>query len=79
MDARAFDWPALLRAGLLALRLPPSEFWALTPGELGLLLGLDLRPAPMDRARFVALSEQHPDAAGRTPPGGRGTDWRTGP
>ena len=74
MEARALDWPALLRAGLLALRLRPADFWALTPGELGLLLGLDARPLPMDRARFLTLSEQHPDR--RANP--RGTDERTG-
>lgn len=68
MNARALDWPALLRAGLQALRLRPAEFWALTPAELGLLLGLEARPLPMGRDRFRALSEQHPDLSGRTAP-----------
>jgi uncharacterized phage protein (TIGR02216 family) len=60
----AFDWPALLRAGLQHLRLRPAEFWALTPAELALMLGLDQRPLPMGRARLLQLSEQFPD---RTP------------
>jgi uncharacterized phage protein (TIGR02216 family) len=60
----AFDWPALLRAGLQTLRLQPSEFWALTPGELSLLLGAEARPLPMGRARFLQLTDLHPD--GRT-------------
>lgn len=78
MEARALDWPALLRAGLLALRLRPGEFWALTPGELALLLGLDARPAPMDRAGFIALSRQHPDATGGAAARRPRTDERIG-
>ncbi len=61
----AFDWPALLRAGLQVLRLKPQEFWSLTPAELGMLLGLDQRPAPMGRSRFLDLLATHPD--GETP------------
>lgn len=57
----AFDWPALLRAGLQVLRMNPQEFWSLTPAELGMLLGLDPRPAPMGRARFLDLLAAHPD------------------
>ena len=34
-----FDWPGLMRAGLIGLRLKPAEFWALTPAELRLMLG----------------------------------------
>ena len=33
------DWPALMRAGMLGLRLTPREFWQLTPAELRLMLG----------------------------------------
>ena len=57
----AFDWPALIRAGLQHLRLRPAEFWSLTPAELSLMLGLDKRPLAMGRARFLALAQQAPD------------------
>ena len=66
MTAAGFDWPALLRAGLQALRLQPAEFWALTPAELSLLLGLEERIVPMRRAELLALSERHPDVPRRT-------------
>ncbi len=65
MTGPAFDWPALLRAGLQSLRLKPQEFWSLTPAELGMLLGLEARPAPMGRSRFLDLLAAHPD--GGTP------------
>ena len=67
MTARAaFDWRALLRAGLAPLHrgglaLHPSEFWALTPAELALMLGREARPA-MGRARFEALAALYPDS-----------------
>ena len=64
MNSPAFDWPALLRAGLQTLRLKPAEFWSLTPAELALMLGLDQRPLPMKHARLLQLFEQYPD---RTP------------
>jgi uncharacterized phage protein (TIGR02216 family) len=56
-----FDWPGLLRAGLRSLRLSPDQFWALTPAELSLMLGVGSRPAPMGRDRFLALCRAHPD------------------
>lgn len=57
------DWPGLLRMGLGVLRLQPAQFWALTPAELMLMLGLGQGAAPMDRARFEMLARRHPDAA----------------
>lgn len=57
----ALDWPGLLRVGLGVLRLQPAQFWALTPAELMLMLGLGQGAAPMDRARFEALARRHPD------------------
>ncbi len=68
--ARPFDWPALLRAGLLTLRLRPAEFWALTPAELALMLGLGPAPPAMTRARLNALLERYPDK-GPPPRGSR--------
>lgn len=55
------DWPGLMHAGLHVLRLKPAEFWALTPAELQLMLGLTANNAPMGRSRLDALSEAYPD------------------
>ncbi|MBW7921208.1 MAG: phage tail assembly chaperone [Rubellimicrobium sp.] len=55
------DWAGLLRAGLSRLHLRPAEFWALTPWELALMLGVAPGEAPMDRARMDALLRQYPD------------------
>lgn len=57
----SLDWPAMLRAGLGGLGLRPAEFWALTPHELALMLGLDRAPAPLGRDRLRALMARFPD------------------
>ncbi|ALG90158.1 MAG: phage tail assembly chaperone [Confluentimicrobium sp.] len=57
-----FDWPGLMRAGLTGLRLRPSEFWALTPAELLLMLGHGSGTAPMGRARLDELARAFPDS-----------------
>lgn len=59
----AFDWPALMRAGIGGAKLRPAEFWALTPVELMLLLGVEGRGAPMGRARLMELARAFPDRA----------------
>jgi uncharacterized phage protein (TIGR02216 family) len=57
-----FDWPALMRAGLIGLRLSPDDFWALTPAELQLLLGqADRGTGPLNRAGLDALLAAYPD------------------
>ncbi|WP_434802238.1 rcc01693 family protein [Paracoccus sediminicola] len=55
------DWPGLMRAGLAGLRLTPEQFWALTPAELALMLGVDPGTAPMSRTRLEALARLWPD------------------
>ena len=55
------DWAGLMRAGMLRLRLRPAEFWALTPVELLMMLGLEGGPAPMARARLNELAQAYPD------------------
>ena len=50
-----------MRAGMLGLRLRPVEFWALTPAELLLMLGLDGARPPMARARLEELAAAYPD------------------
>lgn len=67
MTAR-IDWTGLMRAGLGRLHLRPAEFWALTPWELMLMLGIEARGAPMARARLFELARAYPDAA----PSGQG-------
>lgn len=56
------DWPALMRAGLLGLRLTPEQFWALTPAELRLMLGADGANQPLHRKGLQALMAAYPDS-----------------
>jgi uncharacterized phage protein (TIGR02216 family) len=55
------DWAGLLRAGLIGLRLQPAQFWALTPAELMVMMGLDSGSAPMGRQRLMEMSRAYPD------------------
>lgn len=65
--ARRLDWRGLLRAGLHELRLTPDQFWALTPAELAVMLGLEAAPAAMTRDRLASLSQLYPDIPAATP------------
>lgn len=56
-----FDWPALMRAGLRQLGLSPDVFWALTPAELGIMLGNDTSRTPMLSEGLAALMAAYPD------------------
>ncbi|MEQ3625339.1 MAG: rcc01693 family protein [Celeribacter sp.] len=60
------DWPGLLRLGLTRLRLRPAEFWALSPVELLLMLGLAPGGGvtPLTRAGLSALEAAFPDERG---------------
>ena len=55
------DWPALIRAGLVGLRLEPEVFWALTPAELQLMLGPPSQAAPLLSDGLDALMAAWPD------------------
>ena len=66
MSAGHFDWPDLMRAGLVRLGLRPAEFWALTPAELRLMLGEGAGPQPMRRAGLEALMASFPDDTDRS-------------
>ena len=58
-----FDWPGLMRLGLRGLGLSPTEFWALTPAELMLMLGQEGGGTPpLNRARLMELAAAFPDA-----------------
>ncbi|EAR51077.1 hypothetical protein OG2516_04244 [Oceanicola granulosus HTCC2516] len=58
------DWRGLMRAGIGGLGLSPAEFWALTPAELLVRLGLTGGGAPMARARLEELAAAFPDGGG---------------
>ena len=73
MTAR-IDWTGLMRAGLGRLHLRPADFWALTPWELMLMLGLEARGAPMARARLMELARAYPDRAAAPPDLSEGED-----
>lgn len=69
---RGLDWAGLMRAGMRGLALRPDQFWALTPAELALMLGVEAGPAAMTRSRLAALAARFPDAdaaSGRTQQG----------
>ncbi len=58
-----FDWAELLEAGVRGLGLRPDEFWALTPAELRLMLGVRGNEV-MARARLDELLQAYPDKNG---------------
>lgn len=73
---RRIDWPGLMRAGLArreagGLGLTPADFWALSPVELRVMLGLEAAAAPLRRARLEELLAAFPD---RVRPGVRAED-----
>lgn len=55
------DWPGLMRAGMLHLRLTPEAFWRLTPVELRIMLGAEAQALPLTRARLDELAAAFPD------------------
>ncbi|HQS10239.1 MAG TPA: phage tail assembly chaperone [Xanthobacteraceae bacterium] len=63
--ARPFPWEEAMRAGLGLLRLPPDQFWRMTPRELAAALSA-FAPDPragLDRAGLAALMRRFPDTA----------------
>ena len=65
-----FDWPGLMRAGMRGLGLRPAEFWALSPAELGWLLGKGSGASPLGRDRLNELIRAYPDRKGDGTDGG---------
>ncbi|MDQ1899778.1 phage tail assembly chaperone [Paracoccus sp. WLY502] len=55
------DWPGLMRAGMRGLGLRPDQFWALTPAELALMLGVEAGSPAMTRDRLAELAARYPD------------------
>lgn len=61
------DWAGLLRVALLStarggLGLRPAEFWALTPAELALMLGIEPGSGAMTRARLAQMAARFEQA-----------------
>lgn len=65
------NWPGLLRMGigparLGGLGLTPAAFWALTPAELALMLGIEPgKGGAMTRDRLAELAARYPDGPAR--------------
>lgn len=60
-----FDWAGLMRVGIRGLGLKPAEFWALTPAELALMLGIERGAAMMTRSRLEEMAARFPDPQAR--------------
>lgn len=71
------DWAGLMRAGMVGLGLRPAEFWALTPAELALMLGIE-GGGQMTRARLAELAARYPDRPGGGVGGETGKGKRDG-
>lgn len=58
-----FPWDAAMRFGLGVLRLPPAEFWRMTPRELAAAWGATVgdRAGPLGRDELGGLMERFPD------------------
>ena len=63
-----FAWAQMQRLALRQLRLKPWEFWALTPFEFLMMLGLDQGAAVMNRTQLSNLMDAFPDAGPDTGP-----------
>ncbi|WP_283644081.1 rcc01693 family protein [Marinovum algicola] len=55
------NWPKLMAAGLRGLGLTPAAFWALTPVELMLMLGVGGGGGALTRDRLDQLIAAFPD------------------
>ncbi len=62
---RQFPWREAIGFGLGVLRLPPAQFWAMTPRELAFAIEAVRGPvrAPIDRASLEDLMSRFPDTA----------------
>lgn len=66
MSGQGLDWPGLMKVGMGPVRqgglgLRPVEFWALTPAELALMLGIEAGARGMTRNRLAELAARYPD------------------
>jgi uncharacterized phage protein (TIGR02216 family) len=57
-----FPWEDAIGFGLGVLKLPPDEFWRMTPRELALAVrALNPQPGALDRAALTQLMQRFPD------------------
>ncbi|WP_224701732.1 rcc01693 family protein [Devosia aquimaris] len=58
-----FPWTDAMRFGLGVLRLPPEQFWRMTPRELAAAWGALMgdRAWPLERRDLDGLMERFPD------------------
>ncbi|MCF2523032.1 rcc01693 family protein [Bradyrhizobium sp. G127] len=63
---KPFPWSEAIGFGLGVLRLPPEQFWRMTPRELGYAIAAVRGPgrAPIDRAALDDLMQKFPDMPG---------------
>ena len=61
----AFDWQAMMRAGIGQRRIPVADFWNMTPVELLLVVNPERASSkPMGRTGFEIIQAQFPDNRG---------------
>ncbi|RTL49770.1 MAG: phage tail assembly chaperone [Bradyrhizobiaceae bacterium] len=60
---KPFPWRAAIGFGLGVLKLPPAQFWAMTPRELAFAIEAVRGPSrePIDRAALYDLMSRFPD------------------
>ncbi|NGP18694.1 rcc01693 family protein [Devosia aurantiaca] len=60
---KPFPWKNAMGFGLGVLRLPPDQFWRMTPRELACAWGAVMgeRAGPLDRPGLEELMERFPD------------------
>lgn len=63
-----FPWAEAMQLGLGVLRLPPDQFWRMTPRELAAAIAGRRGGAtpPLDRAALDELMQRYPDQRGAT-------------
>ena len=59
---KPFPWKEAIGFGLGVLRLPPEQFWRMTPRELAYAIeAVTGRTAPLGRAALGELMKRYPD------------------
>jgi uncharacterized phage protein (TIGR02216 family) len=59
---KPFPWKQAIGFGLGVLRLPPEQFWRMTPRELSYAIeAVTGRSTPLDRGVLADLMKRYPD------------------
>jgi uncharacterized phage protein (TIGR02216 family) len=63
MTPAPFAWREAIGFGIGVLRMPPDDFWRMTPRELACAIEAISRPAsaPLERATLTDLMQRYPD------------------